>query len=285
MDREPPSPRAEFWVAVAGPVASVVIAALCGLASVAVLAPGPGRAVLGYLAWVNSVLVAFNVVPAFPLDGGRILRSLLWHWRGSLRWATRVTAGIGSGFGLVLIALGILLVIAGGDLLGGVWLLLIGMFLRNAAQMSYRSLIVRRVIEGEPVSRFMRRDPVTVPRSLSIAELVEDYVYRHHFKMFPVVDDDRLLGCVTTRRIKQVPRDEWPRQSVSSILEPCTDANTVGPNSDALQALSKMHRTSASRLLVVEDGRLAGILTLKDLLAFLSLKVELEGKPRSRTPS
>ncbi|MGH9382121.1 MAG: site-2 protease family protein [Thermoanaerobaculia bacterium] len=282
MEREPPSARAEFWVAVAGPVVSLALALLGGVAAGGLAAGTPTRTVVSYLASTNLALLLFNMIPAFPLDGGRILRSALWKWKRNLSWATRVTSGIGSGFGFLLMAGGVLLATLGKNLTGGIWLLLIGMFLRNAAQMSYRGLVVRRAIEGEPVRRFMRPDPVTVPRSISVAELVEDYVYRHHFKMFPVVDNERLVGCVTTRGIRQLPREEWQQQSVSSILEPCTDGNTVHPDSDALRALGKMHHSGVSRLLVVEDGRLVGILTLKDLLQFLSLKVELEGRRHER---
>jgi len=283
MDSEPPSPAAEFWVAIAGPIASVLIAAVCGISA---MQGGDGStavtAILGYLAWVNGWLVAFNVVPAFPLDGGRILRSILWSWKDSLRWATSVTSRIGSGFGVLLIGIGVFWVIARGDLVGGVWMFLIGMFLRNAAQMSYRSLVIRRALEGEPVRRFMEPDPVTVSRSMPISELVDQYVYQHHFKMFPVVEDGRLLGCVTTRSIREVPRAEWSRQSVSSILEPCSEENTVAGDSDAMVALAKMNRTGTSRLMVVEDGTLIGILALKDLLKFLSLKMELEGGLQTR---
>jgi CBS domain-containing protein len=234
--------------------------------------------VLFYLAFLNGSLALFNLVPAFPLDGGRILRSILWGWKGSLRWATRVSAGIGGGFGLLLIALGVLAaVFSPGGLYAGIWLFLLGLFVRNAATMSYQQLLLRRALTGEPVSRFMHPDPVTVPRSISIAELVQDYIYRHHFKMFPVVDDSgRLLGCVNTRQVRQLPREEWDRQTVGALAERCGPENTVGSNADAMEALSRMSRTGASRLMVVEGDRLLGILTLKDLLRFFSLKMELE---------
>ena len=278
MDREPPSPVAEFWVAVAGPIASVLIAVACALGALGMGSRATAvGAILAYLGWVNGMLVAFNVIPAFPLDGGRILRSILWSWKNSLRWATRVTSRIGSGFALFLIGLGVFWVLTRGDLVGGVWMFLIGMFLRNAAQMSYRSLVIRRALEGEPVRRFMESDPITVSRALPISDLVENYVYRFHFKMFPVVEDGRLLGCVTTREIRDVPREEWRQQSISSILKPCSDENTVPADSDAMEALAKMNRTGSSRLMVVDDGHLVGILALKDLLRFLSLKMELEG--------
>ncbi len=284
MDSEPPSPEAEFLVAVAGPAASVVVAGGClALGAAGTLAgfPQPMIGVLVYLGWLNLVLVGFNLVPAFPLDGGRVLRSALWKLRNDLRWATRVTTSIGSGFGLVLIFFGVWRVISA-DFVGGLWMLLIGLFLRNAAQIAYRQLMVRRTLEGEPVRRFMQTDPVVVHRALPVAELVEGYVYRHHHKLFPVVDDGRLVGCVTTRAVKELPREEWDRQSVSAIMERCGPDNTVGPDTDAVEALSHMSRTGLSRLMVVEGERLLGIVTLKDLLKFLALKVELEGDPASR---
>jgi Zn-dependent protease len=278
MEEEPPNARAEFLVAVAGPIASVGVALICfgsavffsGLQSVAT--------VLNFLAGLNLILVIFNMIPAFPLDGGRVLRSILWHWRTNLPWATRVTSAIGSAFGVVLIALGLYRALFGGDLIGGLWSFLIGIFLRNAAQMSYRHVVMRRALEGEQVARFMVTDPVVVPRSIPIADLVRSYVYKHHFKMFPVVESGKLLGCVNTRAIKQLPQEEWERQSVSSILEPCSSDNTIAPGADAMQALSRMSRSRVSRLMVVEGDRLIGILALKDLLKFLSLKVELEGE-------
>ena len=281
MGEEPPSPRAEFLVAIAGPIASVVVAVLC-FASAAILATAESATtVLRFLAGLNLILVVFNMIPAFPLDGGRVLRSFLWSWRRDLRWATRVTSWIGSAFGAVLIALGLYRALFSGDLIGGIWSFMIGMFLRNAAQMSYRHVLIRRALEGEPVARFMKTECVTVPRAIPVSDLVQEYVYRYHFKMFPVVDGDRLLGCVTTRAIKRLPQAEWPNQSVGTILEPCSAENTVAPDADAMSALARMSQGKVSRLMVVEGDRLVGILALKDLLGFLSLKVELEGRESS----
>ena len=280
MESEPPNAAAEFFVAIAGPIASVVLGVGgLGLAAVAAVAdlPAGWRAVVAVVAWINLVLVVFNMIPAFPLDGGRVLRSALWHWRGDLRWATRITSWIGGAFGIFLVAFGVWKFIVHQDLIGGLWMALIGMFLRNAARMSYQQLEVRRALEGEPVGRFMQTDPIVVSRAMPIAELVESYVYRYHFKMFPVVDGERLVGCVTTRKVRETPREEWPRQSVGSITDPCAGDNTIAPDADALEALARMSRSGASRLMVVEDDRLVGILALKDLLRFLALKVELEG--------
>lgn len=279
MADEPPTAKAEFLVAVAGPAVSVVLGVtlLVG-ATVGTLAgsPVPLVAVAMVVGWMNLALVLFNMVPAFPLDGGRVLRSMLWQWRGDLRWATRITSAIGSALGLGLIGLGVLMAIGANNLIGGVWMALIGMFVRSAARMSYQQLLLRRSLEGEPVARFMETHPITVPRSISVAELVSDYVYRHHFKMFPVVDGERLVGCVTTRAIRDLPRDDWDRQSVGALVDQCSPENTVPPDLDAMRALSLMSRTGTSRLLVAEGDRLLGILALKDLLKFFSLKMELE---------
>ena len=205
-----------------------------------------------------------------------MLRSILWGVKKNLRWATYVSSRIGSGFGILLIVLGVIQVFRG-NFVGGMWWFLIGMFLQGAARASYQQLLTRRALEGEPVRRFMKTDAVTVPPSISLEQLVEDYVYKYHFKMFPIVEDpDRLLGCITTKQIKEIPRAEWGRRTVGDVASQCTAENTIEPQADAMKALSIMKQTGASRLMVVEKGRLVGIIALKDLLELLSLKVELE---------
>jgi CBS domain-containing protein len=214
-------------------------------------------------------------LPAFPLDGGRVLRSILWGMKDNLRWATRIASGIGSAFGIALILFGALSVFMG-NLIGGVWWVLIGMFMRSASQMSYQQLIVRRSLEGEKVRRFMVSDPVTVSLSISVEDLVEDYVYKYHFKMFPVVEDGKLLGCVTLNQVKEIPREERHKHNVRGLAKSCTKENTIGPDEDAMKALAIMNKAKSSRLMVVEGDRLLGVIALKDMLEFLSLKVDLE---------
>ncbi len=279
MDDEPPSAKAELFMALAGPAVSIVIG-VAGVAAYSVMRqswPVEVAAIVAYLGWINLVLAAFNLLPAFPLDGGRAFRAILWWSKGDLGWATRIASAIGSGFGFLLMFLGIYYVIRGA-FVGGIWWLLIGMFVRSASQGSYRQLVVRGALEGEPVSRFMRRDPVTVPPSLAVDRLVEDVVYHHHFKMYPVVDHDRLVGCVTTKEIKQLARESWPDHQVRELALACSGDNTVAPDADAAGVLATMSRTGNSRLMVVEDGRLVGVVSLKDLLEFISTKLDLEGR-------
>ena len=205
-----------------------------------------------------------------------MLRAVLWGLKKNLRWATRLSSGIGSGFGMLLILLGLIQFFSG-NFIGGVWSFLIGMFLQNAARMSYQQLLMRKALEGEPVRRFMKTDPVTVPPSVTIQQLVEDYIYKYHFKMLPVVEDkDKLVGCITTKQVQEIPREEWNRIRVGEVAVRCSPQNTIEPQVDATQALSIMARTGSDRLIVIEKGRIAGVITLKDLLKFLSLKLELE---------
>ncbi|MHC4789046.1 MAG: site-2 protease family protein [Planctomycetota bacterium] len=274
MGDEPPHPEAELLVAIAGPIASMVLG-LGLLVSCILPWPGPVLGILAYLGIINLALVVFNMIPAFPLDGGRVLRSLLWAWKRNLRWATRITARLGSFFGLALIILAVVSVLAG-NFLGGIWWFLLGIFVRGAARMSYQQLVVRGSLEGEQVRRFMQTQPCTVPPEISVADLVQDHIYRHHFKMFPVVADGELLGCISTREVKRLSREQWGATTVGDLARSCSEHNTVGPDADAMQALTRMNQTGASRLMVVDDGRLVGVIALKDLLRFVSLKVELE---------
>jgi len=277
MSEEPSSAKAEFLMAIAGPLSSIllglilyVVTALAGE-----ILSTPVTGVIDYLASINFILAAFNLLPAFPLDGGRVLRAALWQWKKNLRWATRVASRFGTGFGMLLILLGIFNVIRG-NLIGGIWQFMIGMFLRNAAQMSYQQVLIRKALEGETVQHFMKKDPVTVPSSLSIKRLVEDYIYNYHFKMYPVVEGGTLVGCITTRQVKETSRDQWDIRTVGDVANRCSPENTIGPAADALKAMSVMSKTGNSRLMVVDDGRLVGIITLKDIMGFLSVKLELD---------
>jgi Zn-dependent protease/CBS domain-containing protein len=280
MDDEPPSAKSEFFMSVAGPITSIVVGLVflgIYLLGHAAQWPKPAIGIVFYLGAINLILAAFNLVPAFPLDGGRVLRSALWHWKGSLRWATRVASQIGSGFGIVLIVLGVIYFIRGA-FLGGVWWALIGLFIRRASQMSYQRVLIRKALEGETVGRFMKRDPVTVPPDISINDLVEEYVYKHHFKMYPVTRNGDLMGCITTKEIKEVPRDRWKETKVSDVVKGCSAENSIGPEMDATRALSLMGQSGQSRLMVTDGGRLVGLITLKDLLSFLTVKMDLSGE-------
>jgi Zn-dependent protease/predicted transcriptional regulator len=278
MDEEPPSAKVEFLMAIAGPISSILLGFVFYEISILGKRSGwsePIRGVLSYLGMINLILAGFNLLPAFPLDGGRMLRSFLWNWKHNLRWATRLASQIGSTFGIGMIILGIIYVFLG-NFIGGIWWFLIGMFLQSASRMSYQQLSIRKALEGVHVLRFMNSHPVIVPPSISVEQLVEDYFYKYHFKMIPVVENSKLIGCVTTRQVKEIPRQEWSQRRVGDITEQCSPENTISPEADAVKALSTMSRSSKSRLMVVDNGRLIGVIALKDMMKFLSLKLDLE---------
>lgn len=278
MHEEPKNPKSEFFMAVAGPISSIFLAGIFFLTQKtgkAINWPDSVNAVLIYLAWLNIALAGFNLVPAFPLDGGRILRSILWAAKKNLRWATHTASGFGGVFGLLLIILGIISFISGG-FISGLWYFLIGMFIRGASQMSYQQLLIRKALTGEPVKRFMKEEPIVVPKSISVRELVENYFYRYHYKMFPLSENGKLEGCISTKEVKEIPKDQWNHLKIADIARPCSQDNTVSPDIDAMKALSIMKKTGNSRLMVIENEKLLGVITLKDMLKFLSLKIDLE---------
>ncbi len=293
MSEEPASPKVEFFMAIAGPLASVGVGLffyLAHLTSVNLGWPVIVTGVFAYLALINIVLAVFNMIPAFPLDGGRVLRSILWGWKKNIRWATRVSSRLGSVFGILLIAMGVFSVI-NGNFIGGMWWFLIGLFIHQGSRASYQNLLTRKALEGERVSRFMSSDPLVVPASISVEQLIQDYVYTHYYKMFPVVEDGgtgevsperenmKLVGCVSIADIKEVDPENRKDTAVREVARKCRETeNTVSPDTDAMQALSLMHRTGNSRLIVAEGQQVVGVIALKDLLRFLSMKIDLDEK-------
>lgn len=280
MDEEPPSARAEFYMSIVGPLISVVVSVIfygIYLWGNEILLGESVTGIFSYLSWINLILAGFNMVPAFPLDGGRVLRAVLWHFKGNIQWATKIASAVGNAFGFILIVLGIFSIFTG-NFIGGMWWILIGLFIKWASQMSYQRTMIRKALEGESIKRFMKTDPVTVPPDITIDTLVNDYIYKYHYKMFPVVNGGgELIGCITTGQIKEVPKDDWGLRTINELALTCSSENVVSPDEDVMKIFSIMSKSKNSRLLVVDNGELKGVITLKDMLEFLSLKLDLEG--------
>jgi len=278
MTEEPETPKSEFFMAIAGPIASLMLSLLFALVYQAgdkLGWPTPAMGIIGYLSAINMLLVVFNLVPAFPTDGGRILRSVLWWIRDDIYWATRLASRISLIFATAIIFVGFVSLVSG-NFIGGLWWILIGSFLFNAAGASYRHLLTERSFGGKTVRYFMNPEPVTVPSNITLQTFVEKYLYHYHFKMFPVVEGGSVTGIITVQDIKSVPREEWPRLSIGSLMQPQTPDNTVAADAPVKQALNQMNILGLSRLLVLDHERMVGIITLKDLLEYLALKMELE---------
>jgi Zn-dependent protease len=280
MGAEPPTAGAELRMAAAGPLASVALAALgYGIAAAGgSLWPEAVAVVIRYLALLNVVLAGFNLLPAFPLDGGRILRAVLWLRSGDLTHATRVASRLGAGFSVAFMLLGALAVLAR-NLVGGLWWILIGMFLRRASQEAYRQVVLRAALAGRTVRDFATPPVVIVPAAATVSELLESYVRRYRRRTFPVSDDGRLLGSVTLSRVAAVPAGARDTRPVRDLVEAITPATAIAPDAPAIDALTTMLGHGRQDMLVVDDGRLVGSVSVRDLVDYCTLGLELEPSP------
>jgi Zn-dependent protease/CBS domain-containing protein len=265
-----PNAGAEFRIAVAGPLVSLALGILFVGIAVAI---GMSDAVDGVAAWlgyINVALLVFNLLPALPLDGGRVLRSALWRARGNFAWATRVASAIGSGFGVLFIGAG-LAAFFWVDTISGLWLAFIGWFLLGAASGESRYLAVHQALEGLHVRDLMVREPASVPPDLTIAEFLDGVVWTHRHTTYPVVENGRAIGLLPFRCVAEVPRTEWERRTVRDCMLPLERVPqlTEGESlEDALEDLSG----GVGRGLVLDDGRLVGLLSISDLVRALEMR-------------
>lgn len=271
MSREPPDAETEFKMAIAGPLTSFLLA-IVFFAFAQVLSPVLG-ALFGLIAWLNLFLALFNLVPGFPLDGGRVLRAFLWKRRGDLVWATRISSRAGKVVALTLMILGFLRIVTGD--LGGIWFILIGLFLLQAAEAGYRQVLFRTALSGIKVSQIMRPDVVTVSPDVTVDRLVSDYFLKHHYHSFPVLHAEELVGLITLANVRSVPRPEWTRTTVQDAMTPFDEIMILGPAEDAVTALQRMVKDGIGRFPVVERGKLVGILTRRDIVGLLKIKTDL----------
>jgi Zn-dependent protease/CBS domain-containing protein len=299
IEREPTSPSTEFLVAVVGPVTSILLGVLFSvlggsLANGAALTPGTVENVLAQLGplatlllWlgpINIVLGLFNLIPGFPLDGGRILRSALWAATGNLRQATRWASWVGQAVAWLFILGGIAMIFGvrlpffGTGLVGGLWLAFIGWFLNNAAAQSYQQVVVEDMLEGIPVARLMRADAPVVSPNIPISTLVDDFIMKTDERGFAVVDGDRMAGLICLEDVRQVPRDQWDVTPVSQVMTPASEVDAIGPREDASQALDKLARRDVRQIPVLDGGRLVGMLRRRDILRWL----QLQSQPAAR---
>jgi Zn-dependent protease/CBS domain-containing protein len=274
-------PGDEFLIALVGPLTSGLLAGLFGIVA------GLGRAVLstplagtfGYLAWTNLVLAAFNLVPGFPLDGGRLLRSAIWKATGSLGRATRVASVAGQGVGWLLVAGGVAWLLAG-NLAGGIWFAFIGWFLVQAARSSYQDLQLQQLLRGVEAEDVMAADLLRIPPELSLQDAVDDYFMRYDHGAFPVDEQGRTIGLLTLRGVRRVPREQWPTRRVREHMVPLSDQVVVAPDARMDGVLGKLQDGETGRVLVAEDGEVVGIITPSDLTRWLRRWRTLDGSAR-----
>lgn len=296
IEREPPSPKTEFLMAIVGPLTSILLGigfTWLGRQNVPALAGDlnnpmqilrgldPLSTMLLWLGPINILIGIFNLIPAFPLDGGRILRSILWASMDDFRRATRWATAIGQGFGWLLIVAGIAMVfganlpVLGTGLGNGIWFAFIGWFLVNAASQSYQQVLIEDMLEGVPITRLMREPAPAVSADLPVSTLVYDHVMRGDERAFPVLDDGHLVGMVYAENLRDVERSTWDTTRVRDVMVPEAELEVVTPGEDAMDAFQKLARKEMRQIPVVQNGELIGMLRRRDILRWLQVRSEM----------
>lgn len=275
LARESDEAGDEFWIAIAGPIVSVLLSGTFGLLWLLFRdISEQAAALLGYLAFVNLMLVLFNMIPGFPLDGGRVLRALLWRAYGDLRKATRIASGIGVGIGTLFVAGGLVLIVTG-FLVNGIWAVVIGWFLQSAAQQGRSSVeqtyALRDILTGD----LMNREPVTITPEVDLETMVEEYVLAHNARGLPVIEDGRLVGIATVTDLRKVPRDQWKECTVAQVMTPAERIKYLDPSVPVIEALMMMSDGDFHQMPVTENGRLVGLLTRFELIRHFRTREEL----------
>lgn len=294
IQREPRSPGVDFLMTIVGPLTSIVLGIVflaLGGVSAGIFAHGVGDTVAGdfdqpsplttmllWLGQINILLGIFNLIPGFPLDGGRILRSILWAITGNLRTATRWASWVGQAiawlmiFGGLAMIFGVQIPYFGTGFLGGLWLVFIGWFLNAAAIQSYRQVVIGDILGDVPVAQLMRTTVPTVPATSTVSDLVHDHIMGSDERCFPVLQDgDRLAGLVCLDDVRKVPRESWDTTLVRQIMTPMDKVATVTPQEDAGEALNELTGRDVNQVPVVEDGHVVGMLRRRDVLRWLQL--------------
>ena len=274
LEGEPEQAKAEFYMAIVGPLTSLVLAGVFwGVFQLIQKQESPAAAMLYYLALVNAILGVFNLLPGFPLDGGRVLRSILWGVSGNLTRATNIAATVGRIFGWGLIGFGVFQLFTG-NFLGGLWIAFIGWFLSSAADASRRGVTLREHLSGTTVKEVMDASVETISPETSVEEMAQNVFRRHHRRAVPVTRDSRLLGIVTVTDVRGLPQARWAQTPVEEIMTR-SPLYSVAPDDDLNSAMRLVAQHDVNQLLVVDKGQLVGMLSRSDIIRHLHLSQEL----------
>ena len=275
LEKDPRDGRAEFWMAAAGPLVSLALAGVFYTCATLPFVGPSAAAVAKYLALINLILALFNLVPAFPMDGGRLLRGALWGAIGKAR-ATRIASGAGTFFAFLLIFAGVFSLLRG-DSLGGLWYILIGWFIKDASSASYQQVRLDEALRGVTVRDAMVEAVVTVPSSGSVAEAAREYFMRTGYGGYPVTRGDAVVGLLCLKDVLRLSAEERDATSVQGAMRPLTDAIVTEPDAPLPVAIARMAQAGTARLLVMHGDRLVGLLTMNGVIRRLKVREELEG--------
>jgi len=273
LENEPTTAKSEFWIAIAGPVMSLFLGGLALVISALIRSVDlsqAGAALFSYLGLINLVLAGFNLIPAFPMDGGRILRAGLWAYRGDLIWATGIASKAGTIFGYALVFSGLWALLSG-ITVGGFWQILIGLFVLSASKGAYQQMMTKETLKNQTVSALMTLRSWTASPTDTVEHVANDIMLGHNVSFVPVVDGDRLLGYIDTTLARQTAHEKWADTLVGDIFVATSAANTI-PSDTPTQALMEKIAKSGQRKFLVSDGTtLLGVITLADLTTYLAI--------------
>jgi len=276
IEKEPETPYSEFVMAIAGPTASFVMGIIFGVIWILTVNIAPIREPVKYLAIINIVLGVFNMLPGYPLDGGRVLRSIVWRVTGNLERSTFIASTVGRVIGFMIIAVGVFFILTG-NFLNGVWLAFIGWFLQSSAQRGYRQLIFETSIKGIKVGDVMNENIVNVTKDMTIQDLVDDYFMKYRFGRFPVIEDEktqRFIGVISLHDIKGVSKEEWAEVKIGDIVKTVSEIEKVNMSMEISDAIKKMGKNNLGHLVIMSGGRLRGIITKSDVMRFIKIRSE-----------
>jgi Zn-dependent protease/CBS domain-containing protein len=287
LQGEPQSPGSEFRIAIAGPLMSLALAALFGVAGEVARTTGASAGLLAlvdYLAGINLILALFNLLPAFPLDGGRVLRAALWHAWGDLLSATRAASLAGRAFGYALVAFGLAVLFSTQSILGGLWPILLGLFLAAAAAASWEQMFTRRALLGRTVGDLMTRAVHTTPPDRTVRDLVDEVMLRHGASFVPVIENGQPLGYVDTGTVRGIDREFWDTTRVEDVFVALAPEMLATPADPLEDLLGRISATGRRKFIVLDGPRFAGVVTLGDLAEHLGLLRDLAAGTRPHAP-
>jgi Zn-dependent protease/predicted transcriptional regulator len=274
LGREAQSAGEEFQIAIAGPLTSLAIGALFAVLWAALRIPAPEAAgIAGYLAFINAVIAAFNMLPGFPLDGGRVFRSIVWARNRNLLRATRTASRVGEGVAYVLMAAGAVQFYF--NPIGGVWMFLIGMFLRGASASSYEQLVLETALRDVTAGEVARNDFTPVAPDMNVDQLVSELMLAGRGRAYPVVAGQELLGLITLTDVQHLPREQWPATSVYRIMTPLEKLHTVSASDPAIQVLQTMAQFDVNQLPIIDRRLLVGMVSRGDVLRLIQIRREV----------
>jgi Zn-dependent protease/CBS domain-containing protein len=271
---EPPGPAAEFWIAIAGPVVSFGLAALFALLQPVFTGVAPLLALAKYLAYINGVLALFNLIPGFPLDGGRVFRAIVWGITHSLHRATVIAANVGRLIGFLFIFLGAWQLFSG-NFANGLWIAFIGWFLESAAAREAQYGAVHDMLAGHKVSEVMTRGCASIPADTNLQSLVDDHILGAGRRSLVVTQDSTVVGLLTLHGVKEVPQAEWPASTAAQVMMSMDQIKRVGPDTELWPALEEMDRDGVNQLPVMTNGHCIGMLSRENVIDFLRTRREL----------